>query len=203
MTKDIINDKWIEPVLSIWASPKFIVECKRTMKDWADELGWEFDEDKEGSVDEFGRKGYLIKIIPKGNKISPEGLRKVKEKVYGFTERLFTENITQEDISKEGYLMILREIFLLGVEDAKKKEDIDILINYGGYLSLKYKLSDRVDLENRDLNLARFLFLTEAKEDLSKIDLKAGFFKQFFDKEEAEKRIKIKKKLKDFFDIDL
>jgi len=103
MVSNIENDKWIDIHIGLSVSSVYIVEVKKEMKEYADELGWEIEVDKEGHVNKDGGRLYNIDIFPKGRKISPEELRKNNDKIRGFAYSILS-NILYKDWSREELL---------------------------------------------------------------------------------------------------
>ena len=75
MVKEIENSKWIEIKLTISSVSHGLIGIKKHMKEYAEELDWMVEVDKEGEADENGERFYEIRALPKNKFISPEEYR--------------------------------------------------------------------------------------------------------------------------------
>ncbi|KKM67839.1 hypothetical protein LCGC14_1467130 [marine sediment metagenome] len=198
MKNDIQHRKWINVKFGFRSTAVNLIKNKRALQEYADELGWFIETDKEGEVDEQGRRLYDIIITPNKEKlISPEELRQVKDKLIGFASELLF--IINPDATKA-----LAYDYPVNVLEAKKPEDVILVYDLESILVLTYKLQDRIGLENQNLNLAKFVFGSSIKKSLGNLGLDTSrFHKLITRKKKIQLREQYKKRLKDWFGIDL
>jgi len=200
MVKDIVHDKWIEVWITMSSASAHLIKSKKQMKEYADELDWILEVDKEGYVSESGARMYEIKIRPEHKMISPEDYRKISDKLLGFSLDLLAD-LQDTDIGEiNGTFSPVIIKFL----EAKKPEDVEFGLSINDTLMLKYKLVDRFSLEKKDLNLAKVVFFETINEMLARFKLGTSFFNNFRQNEETIKqKDQLKQRLKDWFHINV
>ena len=196
MAKDIINDKWIKIELGILISSDSLVEFKRLMKDYAEELDWIVEVDKEGVVSESGGRLYEVKASPpKSGMISPEELRKIYDKLKGFSFNL----LRRINPDEEYITYVTQPIKLI---EAKNSEEVKLGFSVCEVLNIEYLLADRIRLEKKDYNLEKFLFFESVQSTFDKFNLKKDLFRDFFLKKDIKKaKEDIRERLLKWFNI--
>jgi len=157
------DDKWIEIKISIGAYQTEGIG-KELMKEYAQELGWELEIDKKGSLNEEGIRWYEIKIFPKGGMISPSELLKANLKKYiililrnmvfaneegvetaklSFSERTKEAIFTKKGIS-DTQINELAKSVELNTSDWK-----NIIATQSGVLIMKFDLDKAIKLDEK------------------------------------------------------
>jgi len=84
---------------------------------------------------------------------------------------------------------------------AKRPEDFEFILKYGGALFITYKMKDRIEMEKHNPQLTEKIFNGSVKDLVS--SYKTGFFARFSaSKKEIKEREKIKQKFKELFGIE-
>ena len=198
--KDIIHtQRWLNVELSMVATSGAMINTKIRMKEYAEELGgWEVIVDKEGIVDENGHRLYEIKVVPnKEGKMSPEEFRIIRNKLFGFAFDLLVY-LNPEEKEREAFY----SVNLINFLSAKKIEEIKSQVIFCKTLFVDCYLKDRLELEKKDINLAKDIFVVTFEEEIKRYKLKTGFFNKFTqDKDTIEMSNRYKQRLKDWFNI--
>lgn len=151
---DIENDKWINIEMGYSVTAEAIINAKRLLRDYAEELGdWIVETDKKGYVSESGNRLYSLCIKPKGGKISPEELRIIRDKLMRFAYSILRNVIyAKGDWTDEEVVGKLRTT----IDVINEKKDVAILI--GEIISIKAPLPLFIKLEKEDYNLTEASF---------------------------------------------
>jgi len=195
---DIENRKWIKASLSIEFVASSLIRNKKWMKEYADELGWILEVDKEGSVGEDGNRFYEVRVVPDSSqKISPEELRKVIDKLKGFAQEIYSVLYPEE-----------REFEfqnrIINFQTAKTPEEPTLIFDYSRVLLLEYKFIDRVELFRKSPNLDKFIFERTLQDEVKKMKLdKTSHWHRFVDGKEIFEAKKIyKQRLKEWYGLE-
>jgi len=200
MKKDIVHNKWIKISMGMCAGSTHLIEMKKQMKEYAEELDWEIEVDKEGYISEGGTRMYDINILPKGKLISPEEYRKIYNKLLGFSLRLLAD-VMKEDVSNLEATFTQQSSSLL---TAKKSEEVIMIMNIHKTLMVEYSLVDRLKLEEKEPHLARLIFFETVEQMFKKFKLGTGFFNNFSQSKDMIKaKDDLKKRLEEWFGIEV
>ena len=146
MPKDLINDKWIDTRLYIFNVPSNKVEsAKSKLLVCTQGLGWSI-------FTERSRKGKIdIYYSPKNRKLSPLELESQFNSILNAVKKI-SKNF---DISsKEGGIIIQ----LTKEEDIKAMRNREMMKVFNGTLVLRFKLINRILLEEENFSLANIVF---------------------------------------------
>lgn len=191
---DIVHRKWIKIDFTMVATANRLIDSKKEMKEYADELGWVVEVDKEGNVRENGARYYEVSVIPnKDRLISPEELRLIKDKLFGFSY-----NLLEKIMANKEFLYTQQALNMLTV---KKPNKVEMRLIISDTVYLDYKLVDRIELEKKDVNLAKFLFTSTIEEHFKNLDLGTGILDKITKSKEIQFRNDFKKRVFDWFKI--
>ena len=199
MVIEIEKRKWIKINLSVYCDASLIIKWKKEFKEYAEEVGWKIEIDKEGRVDEGGIRLYAVELIPNNDRlISPEELRKNMDKLHGFAQNVFRQIYPD---AKVGNINDQPIKFL----NAKNPEEVKFHYSFFEVLNLNYNLKDRIKLYRESPQLEKYIFRQ------SIIDLfniyginKTRFWNNLLEsKEVIQYRKEFKKRLKEWYDIDI
>jgi len=174
--KSLDKEKWIEVGIGIRVTPDCLIEVKKELREYAEELNWKLISDKKGDVDEDGSRRYDITIKSK-TKLSPEEVREIKIKLIGFVISI------RKDILK--YDEKIKDI----KNDLDISEDFkNILISWGEVLqfSIPFNKFIKFERENYDLTKATFLSTLTYHKKAYKNALKSYRYWFGFNKKEKE-----------------
>ncbi len=168
------KNKWIEISITVMVPYTELVNIKKFLKEYADELGWDISSgthiSEEITLKKEKIKRVNVTISPEDNKISPEEFLKERDKIQGLNFALFRDIIYRGNHKKaikkfKGYLQITYSKIL-----GKKLEKSNFLMSTSiGFLSYNYKLIDRVRFEKVNKKKAIELFGKTAEDDLREI----------------------------------
>jgi len=197
------KDKWIDIGITVMVPYTELVNIKKFLREYANELGWEVSSgthiSEEITLKKEKIKRVNVTISPKDNKISPGEFLKESEKIQGLNFALFRDLLYEGNHKKaaknfKGYLQITYSKML-----GKELKKSDFMINTSiGFLSYNYRLIDRVRFEKKDRERAIELFGKTAEEDLKGIFEGEGKEKL----ELSEKELKELKESDDFKEFD-
>ena len=187
MTEDLENDKWVEAYFSLNCISNTIIKLKKEFINYAEELDWEVEVDKEGHIDDDGEKWFGVKIIPKGKKCSPEELREKRDLIEGFAVSIF------RDIHYGGRESELPEgVGLTWIPYKSEDKKYRVNINLAEVFIIDVDLKRLIKLEMGNHNLSKKAFgisLIECYEE--KLDILNRIFVGERDKAQSEAIIKI------------
>lgn len=196
---DIEHKKFLKIHFGLMSTSSGLIQNKNLLKEYAEELDWIVETDKEGSVDENGIRYYEINVKPnKSEKISPEEYRKIKDKVEGFAVDLWSQINANNENASFGVTPEIDDVFFI-----TKPEKVKGYLNYGGILFLEYNLIDRIELENISENLAKFIFEEFVWDYYDRITIKIPIYKKPFKKKLINDLNEYLNKLDDMFGIKL
>jgi hypothetical protein len=201
MTTDIDKEKWMTISISVSTTAGGLIDHKKVMKEYADELDWKMHADKEGHIDADGDKMYFVKIFPEGEKISPADFRRLKDKIYAFTDKIAL--LIPTNIDAEGNFTITTQFGpAMALLDTKKKEDFMMFISRAGILNIEYPLIKRVELEKENLNYAKGTFESDLNTEWNNYEgSKITLMENWFNKDIKELKKRRNNKLEDWFGI--
>ena len=199
MVKKLENKKWIKVRLGMGSASTGLIKNKKLMKEYADELGWKVTTYKEGIVNEDGIRIYFIRAIPnKQMLLSPEEFRKLKNKLTGFAYELHL------DFEGENADFLRYESPLTNIMSIKKPQDLIIQQAWGNILIIEYPITKAIQLEKEDPNLAEYLFERQVEDHFEIYVTDTGFIQRLIrDKSSIKARHKLKKRIADFYGIEL
>lgn len=167
--ENVIKEKWIKATLGVMAFAHTTIDARKILKEYGEELGWDFKEDKKGVIDEDGKKLYHMWIEPKGGEISPEEFGEEIQRIYGFTETL--GGGIKENRNEEGEIVFdIKFAFTNDLMRIGKKENVEMTLKYAGLLDIIYPLTKRIQLEKADKDLALTIFRDTFQENFDEME---------------------------------
>jgi len=153
MAEDLENDKWVETYFTISATSSGIVNAKKELSHYSEELGWDVDVDKKGHINEEGSRMFEIKVIPKGKKCSPEELRDKRDLIDGFAISILRDVIYAGRIDE---LPKRVSIFWTLYKGEDKKDRIYIVYAEVFFIGVELKKLIKMEIENPNLSKKAF-----------------------------------------------
>jgi len=147
--KAIMEDPWIDISFGISTASSKLIESKKELKEYAEEIDWIVSVDKEGIYDEeIGIKYYDISLGPENHSITPAELSKKIDLVKGFLVSIREDilNLHEEDGFEVEYI--------LGNTETKSL----ILITIGKILRTNLDLKKAIMFERKYPKLFKRLF---------------------------------------------
>jgi len=180
MAKDIESDRWMNIKIALSANAANLIKVKKAMKEYAEELDWVLETDKEGWLEDNRIRRYDITISPKTGKISPEEFAKIKSKLVGFVFSILKDVIGEK-------LEVVKGKQIIKTHISASKDWKRCYIKMGDILTIYCDIKDFLQLEKLNPKLVENLFSVSLrfwKEELIK-DLKLKKF--WFNRNKKEK----------------
>lgn len=201
------GDRWIEVEITIMTPYTELIKIKEGLKPFAEELDWDIESGNNIFTDIDKTKRVNVTLSPKGyGKLTPDEYLNLKDKIIGLTFAIHKDLLhagNHKKASKDFKGTI--NITYTRMEGAKPKKMDWIVTQSASFMTMRYPLVKRINLEKKDKEKALDIFGREVESDIKSIftEKPSKKKKSKEDKQLEESSNKMKEELKELFGFNL
>jgi len=204
------GNSWIDVEITVMTPYTELIKIKEGLKPFAEELDWDIESGNNIFTDVDKIKRVNVTLSPKGyGKLTPEDYLEIKDKMVGLTYAIHKDLLHAGDHKKASKdFKETINITYTRMEGAKPKKMDWIVTQSASFMTIRYPLVKRINLEKKDKEKALEIFGKDVESDIKSIfteipSKKKKSKEDKLDKQLEESSDKMKEELRDLFGFDI